>query len=719
MHPTDQTMSISVLDQQREAANQLKAEWRNGRSPDAAAAVEQLGGGALHKSVVLDLAYEEYCLRRETNAEIDADEFLQKFPRIARSLRQQICIHDALSARGVLGDPEDLPEWPVVGDIVAGFLLAEELGRGSFGRVFRAHELRLRERQVVVKLTRHGLHEAQLLAKVPHPGVVPVYSVATDDEWGLTALCMPFISRATLQDVLEVLHADRNRPPMWAAAIPAAAQSVICRDDCIAPSADNDVPVARGTFSDAVCVFGELVADALRETHAKGIFHRDLKPSNILVNHLGRPLLIDFNLSAEPLQEVPLGGTLPYMAPEQLQAFLDGMAGITPDTEVDATADLFSLGVCLFELLYGVHPFAPIPMDLSNCELGNYLLERQALGPRRVPDREHLIDRRLKGILAHCLEFHPARRPVSAEELCSAFRSTMSLRNRVYRFIRIHPKFARLSVVSAAGSVVLGAAWLCSLPRETDLLKQSVDAAVHHGDFADAIPSLNRLLENTPDDPDLLTLRGNAYLKTDRFRDALPDLEKAYSKLPTADLATRIAWCDIQLGYYSVAARWYQQTLNTFEETAVVHNNLGYTLTLDGAFSKAVEHYTRALELSPEMPTARLNRADAFFQQSLRNGRPTPRQALHDLQLSRSGRMATSDFFLLQCRICCTLAEPDETLFLDALRVCVESGVPRSLLESDALMNKMMALPAAQELLQQAAAEEAPFSRSVRLIPPM
>ena len=715
---SDQRISISVLDEQRDASKKRKAEVREGGHADAAVAVEQLGGSSLHKSVVLDLAYEEYCLLRESGTNFDTNAFLQKFPRVARSLQRQICIHDALSARGVLGDPEDLPDWPVAGDIIAGFLLVEELGRGSFGRVFRASEVNLRERQVVVKLAAHGLHEAQMLAKVPHRGVVPVYSVATDEEWDLTALCMPFMSRATLQDVIDLVHADLRNPPTQAIAIQAAVHSINCEDDTLVSHSGSDSGPGSGTFADAVSIFGHQITEALRTTHAEGIYHRDLKPSNIIVDQLGQPLLIDFNLSSEPLQDVPLGGTLPYMAPEQLQAFLESMAGRQVTVDVAATADLFSLGVCLFELLYGVHPFAPIPMDLSNIELGEYLLERQALGPRRLPDGGRLIDGQLKLIIANCLEFRASRRPSSALELGRALQKTMSFRNRLHRFVKVHPKLAKLSAACLAGSILTGGAWFSSLPSKHERLQSAYNAAIRRGAYTDAIVPLTQLIESTDDDHELRSTRGIAFLKTRRFQEALDDFQVVYNKQPTADIATKIAWCNIQLGYHSVAARWYQQTLKQFEETAVIHNNLGHTLARDGAYAKAIQHYTRALELKPKMPTAYLNRADALFEQSLRNGQPTPEQALEDLLLSQYGRMGTTDLYILQCRICSTLAVPDEPHFLAALRTCVRSKVPRSLLESDGLMTKMWTIPEAKMLLNQAPDEGGSFARSRRLIPP-
>ena len=138
-------------------------------------------------------------------------------------------------------------------------------------------------------------------------------------------------------------------------------------------------PAAQGTYVDAVVHLTAQLADALAFIHARGVCHRDLKPSNILLDTTGRPRLLDFNLSADDrYQDVRAGGTLPYMAPEQLRRLTGDPPPPTP------AADLFSLGVLGYELLAGAGtPFGNLPPQLPGGELLGHLLRlRQDRGPR-------------------------------------------------------------------------------------------------------------------------------------------------------------------------------------------------------------------------------------------------------------------------------------------------------------------------------------------------
>ena len=98
--------------------------------------------------------------------------------------------------------PDAARPLPEVGETIAGFRLVEELGRGSFARVFRAEERQLADRPVAMKVTRTGSREPQTLARLQHTHIVPVYSYRTDPATGLHLLCMPYLGRLTLAQVL-------------------------------------------------------------------------------------------------------------------------------------------------------------------------------------------------------------------------------------------------------------------------------------------------------------------------------------------------------------------------------------------------------------------------------------------------------------------------------------------------------------------------------------
>ncbi len=185
----------------------------------------------------------------------------------------------------------------------------EELGKGAFGRVFLARQRDLADRLVAIKVTSDTTTEPERLARLQHTNIVPVYSVHRTAHW--QAICMPFFGRHTLKDfkcdsIHTVLHLITQ------------------------------------------------VAAGLEHAHRNGILHRDIKPANILVTDDGRPMLLDFNLSSDvtatSLTRSIVGGTIPYLAPEQMDSLQTGDA-------VSATADIYSLGVILFELLAGRLPF--------------------------------------------------------------------------------------------------------------------------------------------------------------------------------------------------------------------------------------------------------------------------------------------------------------------------------------------------------------------------
>src|SRR5262249_46962868 len=116
--------------------------------------------------------------------------------------------------------------------------------------------------------------------------------------------------------------------------------------------------LARASYIEAVCWIGACLADALQYAHEHGLLHLDLKPANVLLAADGQPMLLDFHLARSPLAPastppLSMGGTPAYMAPEQREAVRALSKGQPIPMGVDHRADVYALGLLLWETLAG------------------------------------------------------------------------------------------------------------------------------------------------------------------------------------------------------------------------------------------------------------------------------------------------------------------------------------------------------------------------------
>ncbi len=297
----------------------------------------------------------------------------------------------------------------------------EEIGRGGMGVIYRARQRHSR-RIVALKriLSYHSdsretlarfRRETEAAASLDHPHILPIYEVGESDD-GVPYFSMKYASGGNLQEVSPALRAD-----------PREIVRLIAK-----------------------------VTRAVQEAHRQGILHRDLKPGNILLDGNGEPLVTDFGLakwldaSSDLTRSLTIFGTPGYIAPEQAEG---------PSAEVTASADIYSIGAILFDLLAGRPPF-----------LGEHALAviRQA-STNSAPKLRSLVrhaDRDLETVCARCLEREPQARYASAADLAEDLERWLEGRSIVARPLAFPTRLSRWSrrkpalAASLAGLFLLG-----------------------------------------------------------------------------------------------------------------------------------------------------------------------------------------------------------------------------------------------------------------------
>jgi WD40 repeat protein len=340
-------------------------------------------------------------------------------------------------------------EWPTV----PGYDILDELGRGGMGVVYKARHIALK-RLVALKMILSGAHagpqelarfrtEAEAVARLQHPNIVQIYEVGEHE--GRPFFSLEFVAGGSL--------ASRLDGTPW--------------------------PIGQAVH------LVETLARAVHTAHRGGIVHRDLKPANILLvsgalvsgewsgsrtsDHLPltahqsplTPKVTDFGLAKRleaataQTQSGAILGTPTYMAPEQAGG---------QSKEVGPAADIYALGVLLYELLTGRPPFqAATPLDTVLL-----VLSEDPLPPGRLRPK---LPRDLDTVCLKCLEKEPRRRYPTAEALAEDLRRYLACEpvqarpaaawERGLKWVRRRPAVAALLgvVVLATLALVAGGAW--------------------------------------------------------------------------------------------------------------------------------------------------------------------------------------------------------------------------------------------------------------------
>src|SRR5690606_31344514 len=118
------------------------------------------------RSVLVELAYEEFCRLVQRGESVNVEEFARQFPEVEHSLVKQLHVEQYLQQHSELMAGFSDDQWPSVGEVFLGFERLEEIGRGAFSRVLMAADRNLGHRSVVVKVCQRGSEEAQLLGQL-------------------------------------------------------------------------------------------------------------------------------------------------------------------------------------------------------------------------------------------------------------------------------------------------------------------------------------------------------------------------------------------------------------------------------------------------------------------------------------------------------------------------------------------------------------------------
>jgi|GEM_PF-4182859 len=617
----------------REAAK-IKALWKSKAGREAVEAAVDADCLRRHKSLVMNLALEDYEQVAQTAEQsVSLSQHCQQYSGFGKSIEhsiyRQLEVKKYLDENPALLNLENQFLWPEPGDTcLENFRVLEELGRGALARVYLCEQLNLGSRSAVVKIELgRSKTEHDLLGKLRHPHIVPVHGADYDSVANVSHLRMPFLGRSTLIDLLQLAFHNSSLPTS-AAVITEAANLWIKDSDTHHLEPTTASTTWGNSYVDGMIRIALDLATALAYAHSQHVIHGDIKPSNVLLTPSGAPLLFDFNLGRDKgNQNGPTGGTLAYMSPEQLKFLTASAPGAYPSSET--STDIFAFGALCYELLSGRLPF-PIPAELADQQPTNNeavaaaLIELQRKGCPSLRTLNPEVDGPLAKLIESCLAFEPAERPATMQGIRDRLAPHTRLVASGRRYAKTHP--LRMWTIGLTTLTAIAAASLFYYYQPT--LVERARSARQAGEWQQSVALLGRALIKDPQLESARLDRIRSHVKLGDYAAAHSDfaLLKPTEIKDPAVIAYRGYFLNLT-GKPNSAALWYERALEYGGNTTAIFNNLGTSvmlhnkMPLDDRLTKAKTMFERALQLNPESTTVHWN-SFLLAQALLTNGSP-------------------------------------------------------------------------------------------------
>lgn len=512
---------------------------------------------------------------------------------------------------------------------IGGYEVTEEIGRGGMAVVYEARDPKL-GRTVALKVLPFSSalnelsvlrfrHEAQILAQIDHPNIVPVYESGQHD--GASYLAMKRIRGVPLDDVFTITDEGMGRSNGSEEVVADQSASAEVTEKPVEPSilerVRSLIPTDESVRLRFIATLGADAARALNAAHECGIIHRDIKPSNLMLDENGQLWVTDFGLAFaqqddKVTQTGQLLGTVRYMSPEQSRG---------ERSLVDQQSDIYSLGITLYELVTGQAAFCGNPIEILD-----QVKDTVPVAPRKLNSD---IPRDLENIILKCCgksrndRYETARQVAEDLERFLAGETTIARRpSFTERVLRWTAKRRRtMTAIVSVAAILLVASVATTGIVLNEMTKTEAALELARENFQETQEVVDRF--GLQLDGELALIPGTDHLRRsmlsnviDHYRGFINRSERsegltenlALTLNKVASLTERVGTPAEALAAHDEARAAFEQLLKSDPYNdqwqsglALCDNNIGLLFANNGNFAAADKHYKKAVEVFSEL----------------------------------------------------------------------------------------------------------------------